>query len=146
MKKTKKNNKGFSLVELIVVILIMAILGVALAPQVMRWVNNSRMATDASNYDAAFDAAQIAAATTPPADTLTFKMTSSGGLKFYNGANPVTAGTTDNNTKFVQKFQDILPEYANINISANNAPTEYTFTVDSTGKVTKGVKPSSDIS
>ncbi len=42
----KKNNKGFSLVELIVVVLIMAIVAVALAPQVMKWVQNSRIASD----------------------------------------------------------------------------------------------------
>ena len=47
----KKNNKGFSLVELIVVVLIMAIIAVALAPQVMKWVDNSRISTDISNYD-----------------------------------------------------------------------------------------------
>ena len=41
-----KDNKGFSLVELIVVILIMAIIAVALAPQVMKWVENSRLAKD----------------------------------------------------------------------------------------------------
>ena len=46
IKDMKKNNKGFSLVELIVVILIMAIVAVALAPQVMKWVENSRIATD----------------------------------------------------------------------------------------------------
>lgn len=37
----KKNNKGFSLVELIVVVLIMGILAVALAPQVMKWVGTA---------------------------------------------------------------------------------------------------------
>lgn len=42
----KRNNKGFSLVELIVVVLIMAIIAVALAPQVMKWVENSRIAKD----------------------------------------------------------------------------------------------------
>jgi len=42
----KKNNKGFSLVELIVVVLIMAIIAVALAPQVMKWVENSRISSD----------------------------------------------------------------------------------------------------
>ncbi len=46
MKKT--NNKGFSLVELIVVVLIMGILAVALTPQVLKWVNNSRKANDIS--------------------------------------------------------------------------------------------------
>ena len=51
MKKTKKNNKGFSLVELIVVVLIMAIIAVALAPQVMKWVGNSKVSADVSNYD-----------------------------------------------------------------------------------------------
>lgn len=46
MKTLKKNNKGFSLVELIVVILIMAIIAVALAPQVMKWVETSKYSTD----------------------------------------------------------------------------------------------------
>lgn len=45
----KKNNKGFSLVELIVVILIMAIIAVALAPQVMKWVDKSKVNTDINN-------------------------------------------------------------------------------------------------
>ena len=45
----KKNNKGFSLVELIVVILIMAIIAVALAPQVMKWVDRSKVNTDINN-------------------------------------------------------------------------------------------------
>lgn len=46
MKKFYNNNKGFSLVELVVVVLIMAIVAVALAPQVMKWVENSRIASD----------------------------------------------------------------------------------------------------
>lgn len=49
MKTIKKNNKGFSLVELIVVILIMAIIAVALAPQVMKWVDESKISADNSN-------------------------------------------------------------------------------------------------
>ncbi len=46
MNKVTKDNKGFSLVELIVVVLIMGILAVALTPQVLKWVNNSRIAND----------------------------------------------------------------------------------------------------
>lgn len=44
----KKNNKGFSLVELIVVVLIMGIIAVALAPQVMKWVQRARDNGDAN--------------------------------------------------------------------------------------------------
>ena len=56
----KNNNKGFSLVELIVVVLIIAIIAVALAPQVIKWVDRARenvqqgdMATIKSCFNAA---------------------------------------------------------------------------------------------
>ena len=39
-------NNGFSLVELIVVVLIMGIIAIALAPQVVKWVFTSRENTD----------------------------------------------------------------------------------------------------
>lgn len=45
----KRNNKGFSLVELIVVILIMAIIAVALAPQVIKWVSTASENTKKNN-------------------------------------------------------------------------------------------------
>jgi type IV pilus assembly protein PilA len=51
MKKVVKNNKGFSLVELIVVIAIMAVLVGVLAPQFMGYVEKSREATDLQNLD-----------------------------------------------------------------------------------------------
>ena len=45
----KEMNKGFSLVELIIVIAIMAVLVGLLAPQYLRFVNNSKVSTDISN-------------------------------------------------------------------------------------------------
>ncbi|MBQ6231023.1 MAG: prepilin-type N-terminal cleavage/methylation domain-containing protein [Eubacterium sp.] len=42
----KKTNKGFSLVELIIVIAIMAILAAAIAPALIRYIDKSRRADD----------------------------------------------------------------------------------------------------
>ena len=51
MKKMKKNNKGFSLVELIIVIAIMAVLVGVLAPQFIKYVEQSRRGTDIQNAE-----------------------------------------------------------------------------------------------
>ncbi|MDE6388671.1 MAG: type II secretion system GspH family protein [Lachnospiraceae bacterium] len=58
----KMNNKGFSLVELIIVIAIMAILLVVLAPQYLKYVERSRNSTDLQNAAEIVSALQIYAA------------------------------------------------------------------------------------
>ena len=60
MKKREKDNKGFSLIELIIVITIMAILTALLAPQLLRYVEQSRQSKDAANMDELYRATQLA--------------------------------------------------------------------------------------
>ena len=89
----KKNNKGFSLVELIIVIAIMAILAGALAPALIKYINKSRKSTDIQNADSLRtavqtalsnpDAQDAAAALTFPADA-SANITSTSTNKFYS--------------------------------------------------------------
>lgn len=55
----KKNNKGFSLVELIVVIAIMAVLMVVLAPAMLRYVEKTRVQKDDSAASEARNALEL---------------------------------------------------------------------------------------
>lgn len=60
--KKKTDNKGFSLVELIIVIAIMVILVAVLAPQYLKYVEKSRVATDTQTTVEFINAMQVVAA------------------------------------------------------------------------------------
>ena len=51
MKKITKNNKGFSLIELIIVIAIMAVLVAIIAPNLTKYLGSSKQKTDKKNAD-----------------------------------------------------------------------------------------------
>ncbi len=90
MMKKKKNNKGFSLVELIVVIAIMAVLVGVLAPQFIKYVEQSRASTDLDNCQAIISAVQVGVADETVAvdnDTYTIKVNKGAALT-------ITPGTT----------------------------------------------------
>lgn len=59
-EERKQNNKGFSLVELIIVIAIMAVLVAILAPAFMRYVEESRQKADITAVDEVVSAVKAA--------------------------------------------------------------------------------------
>ena len=62
LKDRKKDNKGFTLVELVIVVAILAILVGILAPQYTKYVEKSRKSADAANMDEMVRAVEIYAA------------------------------------------------------------------------------------
>jgi type IV pilus assembly protein PilA len=84
----KKNNKGFSLVELIIVIAIMAILAGALAPALIKYIAKSRRSTDVSN------AQSIATAVTNALASETAYDAASGGQSYVIKGSTVSGGST----------------------------------------------------
>jgi len=61
MKKMKKNNKGFTLVEIIVVLVILAILAAAMIPAMLGYVEESRGKTYADQARVVYNAVQTCA-------------------------------------------------------------------------------------
>ena len=71
-------NRGFSLIELVIVITIMVVLTSLLAPQVLRYVEQSRIARDEQNIDEIYRVIQLAL-TDETAYNAVMKACSSGG-------------------------------------------------------------------
>lgn len=88
----KMNNKGFSLVELIIVIAIMAILIAVLAPQFLKYVERSRNSTDISTATEIVTALQTAQADPEFANSLAKDATFSVQIKAQGTTSTASAG------------------------------------------------------
>lgn len=92
-----KNNKGFSLVELIIVIAIMAVLVGVLAPTYLQYVEKSKKSNDVSSVDSIINACEIGAidpeVMTDPTTKLTVTVSNGSAMTITaaNGSTTVTS-------------------------------------------------------
>ena len=101
--KMKKNNKGFSLVELIIVIAIMAVLIGLLAPQYLKFVKESKVSTDITNAEAIASAVNVAVADNASFSGFTSGTAVSGGTAVtgLSGFTAVPASKVDSSYEWV---------------------------------------------
>lgn len=121
-KNKKKDNKGFTLVELVIVIAILAILVGLLAPQYTKYVEKSRKAADASNMDEMVKVIKVYAADPTnelAVGTYTVTITANGGTTVEaapTGAAKVTYGKGSNLDKDLGKeLQESIPSWYDTN-------------------------------
>ena len=134
----KKNNKGFTLVELVIVITILAILVGLLAPQYTKYVEKSRKSADVDNMNEMVKAVQVYAV----------EQGAAGGKTKTTGSITLSAGgvkITDNSAKDITNALDeYVPNYKNIALKSKQwgSPDPIaTFTIDSDGGVEVEIKP-----
>lgn len=126
MKKQKRNNKGFSMVELIIVIAIMAVLTAVTAPQYLKYVERSRASSDENTIDEFKTALNVIVTdedTPLPTDTYTVVISKE---------NDVTVDATDDDNK--DNLETDLQEYLGSNYTAAKMKSKtynagYTFTI-----------------
>lgn len=143
--KKKMNNKGFSLVELIVVIAIMAVLAVTLAPRLTQYIEKSRVASDTEVVNSIFMAAKLANAEFPLTSSSTVSIDLNG-----TAYTAFTAGTERNawdlktsytyatNQNFMNAFMEALSDF---DLKSNDVSDTTTITVqvDTNGYVAVGL-------
>jgi len=123
-------NKGFSLVELIIVIAIMAILAAAIAPALIRYIDKSRRADDVTAAGTVETAVVTALANEKIYDQIVGSSDStvvavwSGNYSFNSAAGTI----------FEDEFKSSLPNGADIKYKKNGAKS-YTAITTSDGQV-----------
>ena len=116
----KKKNKGFTLVELVIVVAILAILVGMLAPQYTKYVENSRKAADASNMDELVNAFKIYALSGGELKTTTYDITITSGIQSNatiteGGVTGITGyGSTDSDGNLNTALNEECPNWKSL--------------------------------
>lgn len=137
-KKAKKNNKGFSLVELIVVIAIMAVLVGVLAPTLIGNIEKSRESKDLQNLDSIRQAAVTALAN----EAAYNKVVKSGGTTISATAGSALSVDSTTYGAFAEEFNSIITSAPQMT-SSQGKTGKLTIKIDEKGAVEVGVADSS---
>lgn len=144
LNKKKNDNKGFSLVELIIVVAIMAILVGLLAPQYIKHVEKSRKSADASNLSEMVNALQVYAGDSDaddlPYDEYTITISKDGSK---------VEGTTEANSAAAKKaIESATTDFENIQLKSKKWKDDDTYsvitavvTISETGSTVKYTPP-----
>lgn len=132
LKKTsKKNRKGFSLVELIVVLVIMAILTAALVPSLIGYIRQARQSTAKDECASVVQAAQtvVSSAYASGSKTYTNNSDSTKNVVFTAFTGDVT--TVDNFKDVVMSLAEVSGEIGSIGLgdsTSEGVVTDVTYT------------------
>lgn len=139
--RKEKDNKGFTLVELVIVVAILAILVGILAPQYTKYVEKSRKSADAANMDEMVKAVEVYAA-----DGINKPVAGSASITIGNNSTTVASvsGKTDSTSMVTAALSEHVKDYANIKMKSNDwggDSISAEITVEADGAVTVVYSP-----
>lgn len=140
----KMNNKGFSLIELIIVIAIMAVLVAIIAPNLTKYLGKSKQQTDKTNLEeiknqvknCISDAATMQDAS---GNDILPQATDGSDAKYKiskGSSGPVVASVTNGTTEFAKLIEDVLDP--DTTIASKASPTKKNIIIEIKGSASGG--------
>lgn len=140
LNKKRKNNKGFTLVELVIVVAILAILVGLLAPQYTKYVEKSRKSADVDNMDEMVKAVQVYAVD----HAVNTDKNSNAAVEatITLGDSVMVTGAAANDV--TEALKEYVPNYEKVSVKSKKwtANPNATVTIDTDGGVKVKLEPS----